>query len=253
MNPKPFHLIEATSISEGWREAFFRVRNAKRAEMVPLLVSINFLADAPIENVEIRNSLDADLAKKKLPSCSTVAGTIFPYSMWNASRPRDTLFERYADALPIIKRYPQNRNGVYFERMTEFGTEGINQLKFMLESHEKGNHRRSAMQIGIVDPSKDMTNQRVRGFPCLQQVSFAPYGDNDLAVHGFYGSQYIYQKAYGNYLGLRHLGTFVAHELGRRLTQLHCFTGIAQLGVSKASVSSLASNLLAVPKGDNRS
>jgi thymidylate synthase len=129
--------------------------------------------------------------------------------------------------------------------MIKYGPNDYNQLDFILKSRlENGNRRRSILQIAIVEPEKDITNQRVRGFPCLQQVSFAPFGNGELAVNGFYGSQYIYDKAYGNYVGLLNLGRFVAHELGLKLTQLNCFTGIACLGnVSKASVSNLAGKL----------
>jgi hypothetical protein len=105
----------------------------------------------------------------------------------------------------------------------------------MFVSYESGNHRRSALQATVFDPTKDHTKQRQRGFPCMQQVSFALVGTSDLHVNGFYATEYLFEKAYGNYLGLRDLGTFVAAELRRTLTRVTCYAGIALLGDVKVS------------------
>ena len=78
--------------------------------------------------------------------------------------------------------------------------------------------------------SKDHTNQRQRGFPCLQHVAFAPQGADGLAVTGFYVTQYIFERAYGNYLGLCRLGRFMAQEMGKQLTQVTCVASPAKGG-----------------------
>jgi hypothetical protein len=215
-------------------------------EIVPLQVTISsFPNGSSVEVPAIRRALDDELKAKKLFPSGTVASTIFPYSMWNPNLPREKLFERYRAALPGIKKCKQNINGVYFERFIAHGPERFNQLDFILNSRlgderRKGNKRRSVLQLAVMEPERDLTNQPLRGFPCLQQVSFAPHGHDELAVNGFYATQFIFQKAYGNYLGLFNLGRFVAHELGLRLTQVTCFTGIAQLGVGKGAVRNLS-------------
>ncbi|MEB5016537.1 hypothetical protein RXP78_29840, partial [Pseudomonas aeruginosa] len=66
----------------------------------------------------------------------------------------------------------------------------------------------------------------MRGFPCLQHVTFAPAKDG-LNVNAFYATQYMVERAYGNYLGLCRLGQFVAHELKLPLKRFTCFTGLA--------------------------
>lgn len=222
-----------------------RVFNSPKGEVVPLLVTINQPdADVSPEITELRQLLDTDLATKNRSTCETVASTIFPVSMWNQNLPREQLFDRYKRALPQIRKCPQNHNGTYFERMIQHGNSGLNQLDFLIKSRaERGNNRRSVLQLAIVDPVRDLTHQRVRGFPCLQQVSFAKFRKDELAVNGFYGTQYIFEKAYGNYLGLHNLGRFVARELGLRLTQINCFVGIASLGTTKRSVENIAKNL----------
>jgi hypothetical protein len=251
MKPYPLTKIESTSISEAWRLAMIEVAGRPGGEIIPLVVSVTGLAaeDIPVRD-EIRDRLDAHLSKAKHFLTETVASTIFPVSMWNPKLPRQNLFNRYKAALPMIKRAAQNHNGVYFERLTghfqrvvEGEMKEVNQLDFILDSYDRGNHRHSALQVSVMDPAKDVTNQRQRGFPCLQQISFAPFGRGELAVNGFYGTQWIYQKAYGNYLGLLNLGRFVAHEMGLRLTQMHCFTGIAQIGTTKNRVADLVKTL----------
>jgi hypothetical protein len=235
-------LIKEPNLSAAWAQAFLSLTQAGVDEIVPLQVTVSDLTgEKPPEIPAIRHALDSELKAKKKFSCETVAGTIFPQSMWNPELPRERLFERYQAALPALKKFKQNIYGMYFERFTAFGPEQFNQLEFILNSRlgngeRKGNKRRSVLQTAVIWPKRDLTNQPLRGFPCLQQVNFAPHGKDELAVNGFYATQFIFQKAYGNYLGLYNLGQFVAHELGLRLTQVTCFTGIAQLGIGKGAV-----------------
>src|SRR5687768_7538818 len=101
--------------------------------------------------------------------------------MWNPALPNDAsaLFNRYEKAWRGIKTCPQNRKGVYFRRLTSYQSEGaiaqpINQLEFIVKNYLAGNHRKSAMQASILDPTRDHTNNRQKGFPCMQQVAFTP-------------------------------------------------------------------------------
>lgn len=246
MKNNPVHSIQASNLSLGWAQVFLRVYDQPGLEVRPIHLMLDLSNSEPLETDEIRKKLDAHLHSNRKFKSETVASTIFPTSMWNAMRPRKDLFDRYLSALPQLKKCSQNHNGIYFERMIKYGPNDHNQLDFILKSRlESGSRRRSILQLAILEPEHDITNQRVRGFPCLQQVSFAPkLGTNELAVNGFYGSQYIYDKAYGNYIGLLNLGRFVAHELGLNLTQLNCFTGIASLGnVTKTKVGDLASDI----------
>src|SRR5262249_6257528 len=141
----------------------------------------------------------------------------------------------------LRRRYPQNRNGLYFERMIAYGAaeERINQLEHVIQTYRGDNHRRSALQITIFDPHSDHTNQRQRGFPCLQSVSIAPLSSGDLAITGYYPVQYVFAKAYGNYLGLCRLGKFMAHELQLQAVRMTCIAAVAVRGENKSSLVSL--------------
>ena len=239
--------IQATNLSHAWAQAFLASAAPGGDEISPLTVTVTgFINNRPIETPSIKQALDQVLLAHRKRLCETVAGTIFPQSMWNPLAGRDELFQRYTRMLPGLKQLDGNRYGLYFERLIAFnpGPEEVNQLEHIICTYRGGNHRRSALQAAIFDPSRDHTNQLRRGFPCMQQVAFVPAGKSELAITAFYAVQHLFEKAYGNYLGLCRLGHFMAHELGLRLTRLTCMTSVARLGdVRKGDIRELCEKL----------
>ncbi len=243
----PHYLVEESDLSRAWARAFLAVMEPGVDEISPLCVAVRGLDEGrPAEDARIREALDRTLAAHDKLPVHTVANTIFPRSRWKPELGHKRLFERYAKMLPMIKKADphRNRNGTYFERMTAFGPDNINQLEHIIDTYVGGNRRRSALQSVIFDPAKDHTDQPQRGFPCLQYVSFAPFDRTKLRVTGVYATQYLFEKAHGNYLGLYDLGRFMAHELGLELAQLNCIASVAKRGTaSKKSLRDLASEL----------
>ncbi len=240
-----YNPIEDQNLSVAWGKAFLKVFH--EGEVAPMTVKINVLdCREPEEIPSIRRNLDASLNNRRAKlSCDQVANTIFPISLWNPNADRRLLYKRYRRICPRILRHRSNRNGVYFQRFIAYGggsctQGGVNQLEHIIQTWHRGNHRRSALQAAVFDPLTDHTHQRQRGFPCLQQVAFA--GKNGgLSVTGFYATQYIFERAYGNYLGLFRLGRFMAHEMKLRLEQVICVASPAKLsGVRKRDLSALA-------------
>ena len=250
-------IIVEDNISVAWGKAFLKVFHA--CEITPLVVEINSLDNPePPEIPSIRNALDAALAKDgKGLNCHQVANTIFPISLWNSKADRYALYERYMKIFPRITKHRSNQNGVYFQRFISFGHDdnmqgGVNQLDHVIQTWNGGNHRRSALQAAVFDPLVDHTNQRQRGFPCLQQVAFARLGSDGLTTTGFYATQYIFERAYGNYLGLCRLGQFMAHEMGLRLDKVTCIATPAVLSnpkKRKADLKGLAQQVKAALAG----
>lgn len=224
------HYVEEPSLSVAWARAIAIASRCGR-EVAPLVVAFTgFHNGVPTESANIRAELDGLLIRHRSASVETVAGTIFPLSMWNPQCRASTLYDRYNSIYGHLRRIKANKNGTYFGRMIAGDREPQNQLDRVVRSYlEKPGGRRSKLQISIFDPSIDHRDEPYLGFPCLQHLSFAPNGDDELAVNAFYTMQYLIQKAYGNYLGLARLGAFVAHELGRRLTRVTCVAGIAQI------------------------
>ena len=240
-------LVEERNLSVAWAKVFLTVLKAN--EVSPVVVVIRDISDTgPEEIPEIRGALD-DLLEgdRKGLSCNTVANTIFP-SIWNPRADRQELYDRYNRILPKLRKHQRNRYGLYFQRLTSYsadkeGKGGFNQLEHIIQTWNKGNHRRTALQAGLFDPRNDHTDQPIRGFPCLQQVAFAPSQAGGLSVTGFYATQYVVERAYGNYLGLCRLGKFMAHEMGLRFDQMVCIATPVKLERPKYSVKSLAARV----------
>lgn len=225
--------IISKSLGDAWGAAVAMALKCAHREVSPLTVTIRLEDEQKPEKVgNVRKSLNAALLAKQKATVETVASTIFPASLWNASLPRSTLYARYRAILPRIRKY--NPRGTYFQRLIAYREEaaypGINQLEKIIQIYHYGNPRRSAFQLCVWDPERDLSNSRRLGFPCLQQVAFAPdRAHGTLTVTAFYAMQYLFERAYGNYLGIERLGKFVAHETGLRLTSVTCVAAVAKL------------------------
>ena len=241
-------IIEERNLSVAWGKAFLEVFKAN--EVSPLVVVIKDLdGGGPPEAPSIREALDGALETEHKGLCHTVANTIFPIGLWNPEAGREELFERYLRILPRLGKHKGNRNGLYFERLISFGHKsshavGVNQLEHVIQTWNAGNPRRSALQASVFDPHRDHTNQRQRGFPCLTQLAFDPQDNGRLAVTGVYVTQYMFERAYGNYLGLCRLGQFMAREMGLILTQVTCVaTRAVYSAVPKRNLKQLAGSV----------
>jgi thymidylate synthase len=252
--------ISRSTLPEAWLEAFQALVAPRVNAIVPLSVTIvseNGVEVGGGRNLQFEQVLDEELSRRGCNSVNTTANTIFPQSMWDPTRERSNLYDRYHQILPRIKRLdPANRNGIYFERMISFQTregmqqnqEPVNQLEHIITTFHRGNHRRSALQAAIFSPFDDHSHQRQRGFPCLQHVFFTPGGNgNELAITGVYATQYMFDRGYGNYLGLLRLGKFMASELDLRLTQVTITASHAKQGkIGKIEGRELAQRLNAI-------
>jgi hypothetical protein len=247
-----YEVIVDSNLSHAWARAFLWVMEPGQVSGSVLLLSVlNLQNREPEQDLIIRSALDEMLYATNKTSVDASAYTIFPYNMWHIRIPapdRKWLFERYLHNLPRIRaRNRLNNNGTYFERMITFvGSSdprsgapmvtSINQLEYVIQmwlrADKRGTSpRASALQVSCIDPIKDHTFQPRRGFPCLQQVSFNCDRSNRLlTVNSYYPTQYIYDRGYGNYLGLCHLGLFMAHEMGLILNRINCVIVHAELG-----------------------
>jgi hypothetical protein len=243
------YVAKNPNLSLAWAEVLFKLLERGVSDLAPAVITITDFDEhfLPRQLPEIQVALDAINKQKS----RTIASTIFPNSLWTPGDNAPRLFARYDRIWPAIAECPLNNKGVYFRRLTSFMPEGvpaerqpINQLQHVIDTFLGGNHRHSALQASIFDPTRDHTNNRRRGFPCLQQVAFDA-SDGNLEVTGFYALQHHVPKAYGNYLGLCWLGRFMAHQMGLRLTQVTCMASSLKLGdeITKTSLGPLKETL----------
>jgi thymidylate synthase len=237
MNRSGTQVIQDTNLSRAWARAFLALNEPGVTHVTPLVVTINGLSNRPAEEDEpIRQELEKHLRIHNHQGCHTVANTIFPKSLWNPLLDRSILYKRYLDILPRLKQAStKNRYGLYFERLIHFegnypNQDSVNQLEYVITTYLQGNRRGSALQASVIDPYRDHTHARQRGFPCLQQVSFAVHNKRELCLTGYYATQYYFERAYGNFLGLCDLGWFMAQEMKLHLSQVTCIAADAQLG-----------------------
>jgi len=263
-------VVVERNLSVAWFRAFSALSAPGVKALAPLVISVTGFHDSqPEELLGIRSLLDKALAentevnlgsvgdptKQRNPlTCKGVANTIFPGSLWSPGADRQLLYKRYSAMLPRLKRRGSPR-GLYFERLIAYGRgpQNGNQLEHMIDAYRGGLRRTSAFQATICDPQRDSTRQPRLGFPCLQQIALHPDGDT-LSITGFYGTQYVFERAYGNFLGLCWLGRFLAYEMGLTLKQMTCIAGYAPFsGGNRGRARELASEAAKLIAVDSKS
>lgn len=234
-NPEPL-MISAKSVSEAYSRTLLHILEHPGNEIAPLVLTIDGFGEGyniP-EDPRVRTALDALLGKKKKRDVEDVAYTIFPQRLWTmAQGDRAKLFEFYKMAFPFYRAQNPKANGkgLYFERLMMYGRGPCdgNQLEWILSQYEsRPGVRRSMWQATTFDPARDHSATAQLGFPCLQHVSFVPTKAG-LVANAFYATQQLFDKAYGNYLGLAQLAAFMAHEMSIPLARLNVTIGVAKL------------------------
>jgi len=235
-------VIDETDLSRAWARIFLHILDGRGTEISPLVVSLSgFDHEGRISELPgVRDALDQALEEKSKISIEAVAHTIFPERLWRiAERDRARLFALYKGVFPryVAMNRRANGRGLYFERLMMFGPNtpcGGNQLEWILSQYgSRPGIRDTMFQAAIFDPARDHVRNARVVFPCLQHVSFVPTKEG-LVTNAFYATQYVFDKAYGNYLGLAQLGAFMAHEMGTPLARLNVTVGVAKLdGIRK--------------------
>lgn len=246
----PKDSIESKSLSAAWLTAFSQFTSKGSEVSSPLTVSFNEFDTAgfPIEDKETRQRLDQQLERHESVSVEVCASTIFP--LFNLQLMESRL-SRLVDAVELGEYYrtavfprmrtlnaKSNGRGTYFFRMTNFGADpkvtdsiGRNQLAELLAIWKDNPHiAQSALQIAIREPARDLTRNPRPFFPCLQQVSISYDTYGGIAITGYYPTQYIFPRAYGNYLGLAHLGWYIARAMEKKLVRVNCICANPLLG-----------------------
>lgn len=245
--------ITASNVSRGWAEAFLGALDGTISECLTLTIR-DFNGDLPDEDPEIRRRLDDKLRELSIPTVQETALAIVPYKRWvRVGKPPIAEFAPWYlnELLPRLKaRSSKNRHGTYFERLVAYtGTRTrhgkvelrtVNQLEYVISFWKKrvakgSRPRQSALQLACFDPAKDDNGSALAGFPCLQQISLAYKGPGTVELNAYYPTQYLFERAYGNYLGLCQLGHLIAYHLDVRFTALTCFVGRPELGAGTKS------------------
>lgn len=227
-------VVDDTNLSRAWARVLVACLGAPGSRKTSLIASVHSMPRmSASEDESIRQALDGYLEVNSYASVHTVANTLFPEHMWDlAGHDAPAFYQIYEEALPKIKAQNRGSNGrgTYLERLLAYGSgPHPNQLAHIIETFtSRSGVRHSALQASVFDPVRDHVTQAQLAFPCLQHLSFVPT-DRGLLVNAFYATQQVLFKAYGNYLGLWRLGSFVAGELGTQMHRLSCYVGEAKI------------------------
>lgn len=235
-------IIEETNLSNAWVKAFEFITTNPGKEVSPLVLTLTDFQ----ESDKIRVALDLSLIKNQKGSIQTVAETIFPNSLYlYLDEDRQELYKEYKKNLPRLRAIDKrNKRGTYFERLIAYDGE-VNQLEIIISSYLKDSGvRRSKLQASTFDAKKDHTNSPYQGFPCLQHVTFHATANGGLILNSFYAIQYLYERGYGNWLGLINLGKFMANEMGLKFERFNCYIGVELLDhINKSQAEKLLKTL----------
>lgn len=245
-------LTPVRTLSQAWLCGLEVALSASGGRRVHLITTIT---DPGTEIDSVREALDHSLRSFGVQSVDTVAHTIFPKALYddpgiewkpglaseseqviNAAAER--LYDRYRSMLPLLLTDPGNKQGTYFSRMISWpGKEvnGINQLcnriNRLRSEHRSGRRTHNTLDIDLSAycvptyqspigvQTYAVTDERIRGFPCLVHVDLTLF-EGKLHCTAVYRHHYLVSKAYGNYLGLSWLMQFLSQQSGYEVGEL---------------------------------
>ena len=245
-------LLDATkTLSEAWLQALTHTASQRKGRCVHLVMTVE---NPGSEDEAVRDALDRALDATGTQSVETVAGTIFPKTLYRSpgypwspdleepaisalNTAAQDLYQRYEQMLPLLLKFPGNSRGTYFARMISWpGKEpgGTNQLDMRISRirSEFANGRRTNNTLDIDIGADALASEplagaqvyapgdkRMRGFPCLVHIDLTLF-DGTLHCVAVYRHQYLITKAYGNLVGLSRLMHFLCEQTGAECGEL---------------------------------
>lgn len=218
------------------------------------------ITDPTADDPAFRTELDRLRTAKGHEPIETVAGTLFPAALAARGTSHDALVASYRSMYPRLRRYPGNRHGTYFGRLIAYpGARGeqVDQIGKIIERlrQQAGSSgpMTAAYEIDIAHPqdgeedgisaealvhAADRDNL-YRGFPCLSHCSFQLDRTGTVHAAALYRSHYMFERAYGNYLGLGRLLEHIATEAELQRGTLTVIAGYAKLDGPVANIRTL--------------
>lgn len=225
------------SLDEVWCQMVQNAVDAVGGELGPASMSLDAGGVAAVNTMTpVRSAVDAALDAAGKARVATVANTIFPDGIWQRSGTRADLYERYRRAFDRRLR-TSNPYGTYFLRLIDHPEHG-NQLEWLFGALGK-----VARPLSLaVTAQADLNYQRRRGFPCLGMVGVRSVG-GAVSVHGHYTHQNLFERGYGNLLGLARLAHFIAAEANLGIRSVSCSAQTLVLDMSKARARDMLSGM----------
>lgn len=246
--------VRGTDIGSSWLAAYEQLQHT--GEAVNLAVAI----EEPLrEDKGVSGTIEAELVRlrdntelqafKKPQSMHTVANTIFPVGLYRPDRP-DAAERFFANALRVERQRAKAKNrqwGTYIGRLVAYPSPGgstTNQLETALEILRRKRNYKDRYELPLVVPQDERYNItggallhgdcatdgfRAQGGPCLAHISFTSV-EGRLSLTALYRAHAYETRAYGNFLGLARLLSFLANQSERDVGELLVVAGHAWAG-----------------------
>lgn len=180
--------------------------------------------------------------KANIQSLSDVAMTIFPYKYLDRGYSRPELYDQYKRVHERAKKIHKQRGrrwGTYFDRMTRFGSQKINQLDRVINALRNwSNNTKAALVIHI--SSADTDRPKPIGGPCLQYLELLCPDKKTISLLAVYRNHDYFEKVLGNFIGLGQLLKFICEETNRIPGELVCHSAHAYSQSTKSNLKALA-------------
>ncbi|WP_327222606.1 hypothetical protein OG229_38535 [Streptomyces platensis] len=205
------------------------------------------ITDPTTDDVAFRAELDRMRIGKGHEPIETVASTLFPADLARRITDHDELVTRYRAMYPRLRRYPGNAHGTYFGRLVAYP--GVKKAEIDQVGNIINRLRKQASSTGPMtaayevdvahtadgEPPAELLvhaadrDNLYRGFPCLSHCSFQLDRDGRVHVAALYRSHYMFERAYGNYLGLGRLLSYIADRADLAVGTLTVMAGHSHL------------------------
>jgi hypothetical protein len=201
------------------------------------------IADPTVDSPDVTELVDALLIDRHLRPVSTVTNTLFPASYARRFPDPAALGAHYRQRYERIRRL-NNNSDTYFGRLVAYpvlGGRPVDQLNQLVDKlrEARGSARpmtsryEVSMEVpgaaAVYSPARD--RRKPRGFPCLSLLSFH-LGGGQLHLAAHYRNHAFVARAYGNYVALADLLTYIAGATGWDVGELLVVSGHAQIEVA---------------------
>ncbi len=260
--------VDAPDVSSAWTRACQKLDAAADAKGYHTVVRI---ADPRSDDLAVREELDRIRVRSGCDPIETVANTIFPAALAATCDSHEELVVRYrAFYERLLEFSPRKTKGTYFGRMVAYPgrgglTDQIGEIIARIRQQTRGRGPlTAAYEASVAHPGDALVEEAeedavilidapvrvpaedtaLRDFPCLSHCSFQLDRTGTVHTLAYYRSQYMVDRAYGNYLGLGRINAWVARHSGQRPGTLTVVAGYAQIEAHKSRIRPLLSNML---------
>lgn len=240
-------LVTANSYSEAWAEAIFQLKEHSW-NIWNLVVTIKSPAvrDASAFSLMTDFSRDNNLLTPK-----QVQHTIFPQQFYESLRvhSRDDLYNYYNRFYRRTRKQPHSGWGTYFKRMIDYETADghVDQLGRIIDHINTWPRNHQAAHFMLI-PQPYKEGNRHTGTPCLNYIAIqVEKGINDqriISLLGVYRNHDFLHRAFGNYLGLCDLLSYICCETNSSVGYLTCVSSHAYVDNNHTSLVNMAEQML---------